>query len=90
MKPALICACALALLIVGCGGRTPEPAGNDAQRQAAQIEKQAQAIQKEAESNTSAIEQALENESAIIFENRGNLLNEAAPANQAAPANSAR
>ena len=79
-------------LLAACTGRAPEPAGNDAQRQAAQIEKLEQAIKKEAESNTSAIEQALENESAIIFENRGNLLNEAAPAdaNSAAPGNAAR
>jgi hypothetical protein len=80
-------ALALCFLASGCGGQTAQaPAGNDSQRTAAQIQKQEQAIRNEAESNTSAIEQALENESAIVFENRGNLLNEAAPDNAAAPA----
>ena len=78
---------ALAVLLAGCGSRAaPEASGNDSQRTAEQIQKQEQAIRNEAESNTSAIEQALENESAIVFENRGNLLNEAAPDNAAAPA----
>ena len=66
------------LSLSACGGGAPQPAGNDAQRQEELIVKQAEAIRREAESNTSAIEQALENESAEIFENREALLNESA------------
>lgn len=72
-------------LLVGCGGaEQAEPAQNDAVRLREQIEKQANQISSQAENGTAAIEQALENEGAIIFENRENLLNQAV-ANEAAP-----
>lgn len=79
---------ALAVLVPGCGGRDqPDTVRNDTQRQAEQIAKQAEAITRQAENGTAAIEQALENEGAIIFENRENLLNEVATneANAAQP-----
>lgn len=81
----------LLLLLVGCGGGEQGPGQNDAARISEQIEKQSARIAGEAENGTAAIEQALENEGAVIFENRGNLLNEAAgdgaaAGNSAAPA----
>ncbi len=81
MKPLLL----LALLsLAACGGREAEPPKNEASRLTEQIQKQGEQIAKQADNGAAAIEQALENESAIIFENRGNLLNEAAD-NAAAP-----
>jgi len=70
-----------------CGGGEDQPAArNDSDRVTQQIENQAAQIARQTENGAAAIEQALENEQAILFENRGNLLNEAAPANSAAPA----
>jgi outer membrane biogenesis lipoprotein LolB len=74
--------------LAGCGGRGPsEPDPGEANRIAGQIQKQAQQIEQQAANGTAAIEQALENESAILFENREALLNEAATngSNAAAP-----
>jgi hypothetical protein len=76
--------------IAGCGGTDQaEPVRNDAQRQAEQFAKQADALAKQVENGTAAIEQALENEGAILFENRETLLNEVAAQNESA-ANSSR
>ncbi len=71
--------------LTGCSGSAPEAGENEAGRLTQQIEKQATRISREAENGTAAIEQALENEGAIIFENRGNLLNEAASSDEPAP-----
>lgn len=72
-------------LVAACGGgEAPEAGQNDAQRVTEQIEKQAQQIARESENGTAAIEAALENEGAAIFENRAALLNETA-GNAAAP-----
>lgn len=66
-------------LTTGCGGRDePRSVRNDSERQAAQIANQAQALSREAENATSAIEQAMENEGAVLFEDRERLLNETA------------
>lgn len=76
------------LLLAGCNGDAPVPQ-NDSKRVNDQIENQAAQIMRQAENGTAAIEQALENEQAVIFENRGNLLNETggnSAVNQAAPA----
>jgi hypothetical protein len=69
-----------AALATACGTReTAEPGKNEAQRVAEQIQKQGEQIGLQAENGAATIEQALENEGAVIFENRGNLLNQAAP-----------
>lgn len=69
-----------AFLVTACGTReAAEPGKNEAQRVAEQIRKQGEQIGQQAENGAAAIEQALENEGAVIFENRGNLLNQAAP-----------
>lgn len=82
--PRLLAAVLIALTN-GCGGRdAPASVQNDARRQAGQIANQAAALSREAENTTSAIEQALENEGAVLFENRERLLNETAD-NSAAP-----
>lgn len=81
------------LTLAGCGGGTEADANlNEQQRLKQQLEKDQAALQQQAENHTSAIEQAMENETAIIFENRENLLNEAAnqAAINAAEANSSR
>jgi hypothetical protein len=76
----------LLAVLAGCGGQErAEPVSNDAHRQADQLRKQAEDIRNQAENDVGAVERALENEGAIIFENRANLLNQAA-ANEAAPA----
>ena len=68
------------LALSACGSReAAEPGKNEAQRVAEQIQKQGEQIGRQAENGAAAIEQALENEGAVIFENRGNLLNQAAP-----------
>ena len=75
----------LALLALSaCGTReAADPEVNEAQRVAEQIRKQGEQIGQQAENGAAAIERAMENEGAVIFENRGNLLNEVAPANAA-------
>lgn len=65
------------IVLAGCGGREDPVATNDTKRLTDQIEKQRALIERQTENGTAAIEQALENEQALIFENRGNLLNEA-------------
>lgn len=84
-SPALLFLAALSGL-AACSGDTKEPASvkEDEARLKAQLDRQAQALQAEAENGTRAIEQALENETANVFENRDALLNEAAD-NAAAP-----
>lgn len=79
------------LLLVACGGGEEDVGSisNDAARQEALIVNQAQALQAEAENGTSAIEQALENETANVFDNREALLNETAD-NGIADANTSR
>lgn len=73
------------MLAGGCGNdREAAPLSNDTARQARQLRNQVEAMTREAEANTSAIEQAMENEGAAIFENRAILLNELA-GNQIAP-----
>ena len=68
------------LALSACGSHeAAEPGKNEAQRVAEQIQKQGEQIGRQAENGAAAIEQALENEGAVIFENRGNLLNQAAP-----------
>lgn len=85
----------LALLAAGCGGggNEAEPLANDAAHQAELMENMARDIAVEAENQTSAIEQAMENESQerarVIFESRNQLLNQVAE-NEAEPANSSR
>ena len=79
------------LLLCACGGGAPAASGNDAQRQEQLIQNQAEAIRREAESNASAVQQALENETAQTFENRDQLLNQSANSqNDAAAANKSR
>lgn len=71
------CIMALCLLAAGCGSREQAaPAGNDTARINNQIAAQANEIRTQADNGAAAIEQALENEGAAMFENRGNLLNE--------------
>jgi hypothetical protein len=71
---------ALLLPLAACGSReAAAPGKNEAQRVAEQIQKQGEQIGQQAENGAAVIEQALENEGAVIFENRGNLLNQAAP-----------
>ncbi len=71
---------ALLLPLAACGSReAAEPRKNEAQRVTEQIQKQGEQIGRQAENGAAAIEQALGNEGAVIFENRGNLLNQAAP-----------
>jgi hypothetical protein len=82
MKPLLAL---VTLALCACGSQQDaEPPTNEAARLTEQIQKQGEQIAKQADNGAAAIEQALENESAIIFENRGNLLNETA-GNTAAP-----
>jgi outer membrane biogenesis lipoprotein LolB len=70
----------LILALTACGTReAAEPDRNEAQRVSEQIRRQGEQINQQAENGAAAIEQAMENEGAVIFENRGNLLNEAAP-----------
>ena len=71
----------LALLaLTACGTReAAEPDRNEAQRVSEQIRRQGEQIDQQAGNDAGAVERALENEGAVIFENRGNLLNEAAP-----------
>ena len=80
----------LTLLAAGCGGggNDAEPVANDARLQEQRMQNMAQEIASEAENRTSAIERALENETAAIFESRNQLLNETAD-NQAEPAGNA-
>lgn len=84
-SPALLLLAALSSL-AACSGDAKEPASvkEDETRLKAQLDRQAQALQAEAENGTRAIEQALENETANVFENRDALLNETAD-NAAAP-----
>lgn len=70
---------AAGLLLASCGGGAERaPLANDAAAQQQAIENEARRLRDLAENQTSQIEQALENEGAVIFENRGNLLNQAA------------
>lgn len=74
------------MLAPACGTREEaEPAKNEASRLTEQIQKQGEQIARQADNGAAAIEQALENESADVFENRGNLLNETAGNEAAAP-----
>jgi phosphohistidine swiveling domain-containing protein len=78
------------LLLSACGGGSQEDAEsvrNDTARQEALIANQAKALQAEAENGTRVIEQALENETANVFENREALLNQSA--GDTAPADNA-
>lgn len=90
MRALAILALFAPLTLAACGGgdRAPESVRNDTARQEALIANQAQALQAEAENGTRLIEQALENESANVFENRDALLNESA--GNAASGDSAR
>jgi len=67
------------LLLAGCGGEAEAPAQNEASRLSDQIARQANQLAQEADNGAATIEQALENEGAVIFENRGNLLNQTGP-----------
>ena len=74
MKRCIIVVC---LLAVGCGtSEQAAPAANDTARITNQIAQQAKEIQAQADNGAAAIEQALENEGAALFENRAALLNE--------------
>lgn len=76
MKPLVLI---LLVPLAACGSRQgAEPAKNEAARVAEQIQKQGQQIERQADKDAGEVERALENESAVIFENRGNLLNETA------------
>lgn len=73
------------LSLAACGGGQPaEPPKNEASRLSEQIQTQSEQIAGQADNGAAAIEQALENEGAVVFENRGNLLNETAGKNAAA------
>jgi hypothetical protein len=67
------------LALAGCGQREAAAPQNETARIADQIDRQARQIAAEAENGTAAIERALENEGAAIFDNRAALLNETAP-----------
>ena len=75
---------ALAMLssLAACGSSQQAAApGNDTARINNQIAAQANEIRSQADNGAAAIEQALENEGAALFESRNSLLNEtAAPA----------
>lgn len=79
----LASAAILALLLAGCGGgeavEEVDSVRNETARQAEQIRAQAERIANQAESGVVEIERALENEAALTFENRGNLLNQTEP-----------
>lgn len=67
------------IAIGGCGQRQEAAAPtNETARITDQIDRQAKQIADQAENGTAAIERALENEGAAIFDNRAALLNEAA------------
>jgi hypothetical protein len=67
------------LPLAACGTReAAEPDRNEAQRVSEQILRQGEQINRQAQNDAGAIERAMENEGAVIFENRGNLLNEVA------------
>jgi hypothetical protein len=86
VKPRRLIAMSVLMLASACGGgEEAAPATNEASRLTEQIQKQGEQIARQADNGAAAIEQALENEGAIVFENRGNLLNEAAD-NKAAAA----
>jgi len=63
---------------VACTREDAAPPKNEASRLTEQIQKQGEQIARQAENGAAAIEQALENESAGVFENRAALLNETA------------
>ena len=64
------------LLLAACGaGEQAAVPGNDTARINNQIARQANEISTQADSGAAAIEQALENEGAVMFENRDALLN---------------
>lgn len=65
------------LLLAACGSaqRAAAP-GNDSARINNQIAAQANEIRSQADNGAAAIEQALENEGAALFESRNSLLNE--------------
>lgn len=73
------------LILAACGSREEAAApGNDTARINNQIARQAEEIRTQADNGAAAIEQALENEGAAIFENRDALLNESGNAAAAA------
>ena len=74
----------LSLSACGGGAGEAEAPRNEASRLSEQIQKQGEQIARQADDGAAAIEQALENEGAVVFENRGNLLNETAAKNAAA------
>jgi hypothetical protein len=70
---------ALLMPAAACGAQEDaEPPKNEASRLTEQIQKQGEQIARQADEGAAAIEQALENESAGVFENRATLLNETA------------
>ncbi len=78
--------------LAACGSSEAPVAGNDTARINDQIAAQANEIRSQADNGAAAIEQALENEGAALFESRNSLLNEAASntAGAAAPNKSQR
>jgi hypothetical protein len=70
----------LLLPLSACGTREAAgPDRNEARRVSEQIVRQGEQINQQAQNDAGAIERAMENEGAVIFENRGNLLNQVAP-----------
>lgn len=62
--------------LAACGSSEAPVAGNDSARINNQLAAQASEIRSQADNGAAAIEQALENEGAALFESRNSLLNE--------------
>ena len=85
VRPRPLIALSALMLASACGGsEDAAPPANEASRLTEQIQKQGEQIARQADNGAAAIEQALENEGAVVFEQRGGLLNETSN-NTAAP-----
>jgi outer membrane biogenesis lipoprotein LolB len=77
----LLPALAALALLSGCGGSGETSAAvNEAGRIEGDLQRQVRRISEQAENGAAQIEQALENEGAAVFANRGNPFNETAAA----------
>ena len=86
MRAAAFALAATTILLAGCGRDEPETVENLSRRMEQQIDAQAEEYTNRAENFTAAFERSLENQQAVIFESRDDLLN-AVGGNQAAPGN---
>ena len=89
MRTLFILATLSSLAACGSGQQAAAP-GNDTARINNQIAAQANEIRSQADNGAAAIEQALENEGAALFESRNSLLNEAAGSTAPAAASANR